>query len=123
MPVFVLTHHARAPIAMGGGTIFHFVTDDIHAALARAREAAQGRDVRIGSGGATVRQYLLAGLVDELHLAQSPALLGSGESLFAGVDLPALGFACTERIATPHATHVVLTKQAPRSTPTTGSAP
>jgi dihydrofolate reductase len=112
VPAFVLTHHARAPIVMEGGTTFHFVTDGIHAALARAREAAQGRDVRIGGGVATVRQYLLAGLIDELHLAQSPALLGSGEALLDGIDLPTLGFACTERATTPHATHVVLTKQA-----------
>ena len=111
VPVFVLTHHPRASIEMEGGTVFHFVCDGIHAALARAREAAQGRDVRIGGGVSTVRQYLLAGLVDELHLAQSPALLGAGEALFAGIDLLALGYACTERAATPHATHVVLTRQ------------
>jgi len=113
VPVFVLTHHARAPITMEGGTTFHFVTSGIHAALSLAREAAQGRDVRIGGGVATVRQYLLAGLIDELHLVQSPVLLGAGEALFAGIDLLALGFTCTERVPTAHATHLVLTKQPP----------
>ena len=111
MPVFVLTHHPRASVAMEGGTTFHFVCDGIHAALARAREAAQGRDVRVGGGVATVRQYLRAGLIDELHLALSPALLGSGEALLAGIDLLALGYECTERAASPHAMHVVLTKK------------
>lgn len=110
VPAFVLTHHAREPLVMEGGTTFHFVCDGIHAALARAREAAQGRDVRLGGGVATVRQYLRAGLVDELHLALAPALLGSGELLLTGIDLPALGYECTERVASPHATHVVLTK-------------
>ncbi len=112
VPVFVLTQHARAPIPMEGGTTFHFVTDGIHTALARAREAAQGRDVRLGGGVATVRQYLRAGLVDELHLAFAPTLLGSGEALYTGIDLPALGYQCTEHVATPNATHVVLTKRA-----------
>ena len=111
VPVFVLTHHPRASITMEGGTVFHFVTDGIEAALARAREAAQGRDVRLGGGVATVRQYLRAGLVDELHLAQSAALLGTGEALLAGIDLPALGYTCTERVASARATHVVLTKK------------
>lgn len=110
-PVFVLTHHARASIAMEGGTIFHFVTDGIHAALERAREAAEGRDVRLGGGVATIRQYLRAGLVDEMHLAMTPVLLGSGESLFADIELPALGYRCTEHVLTPNAMHVVLTKQ------------
>ena len=113
-PVFVLTHHPRAPIEMEGGTTFHFVGDGIHAALARAKEAAQGRDVRIGGGVATIRQYVRAGLVDEMHLAIAPALLGSGEALLAGIDLPALGYECTEHIGTPHAMHVVLTKRKPR---------
>ena len=122
VPVFVLTHHSRDSIAMEGGTVFHFVTDGIHAALARAREAAQGRDVRLGGGVATVRQYLLAGLVDELHLAQSPALLGGGEALFTGIDLRALGFECSERVVSPHATHVVLTKGT-ASAPRTPGAP
>ncbi|MDE2147698.1 MAG: dihydrofolate reductase family protein [Burkholderiales bacterium] len=111
VPVFVLTHHARAPLEMEGGTVFHFVSDGIHDALARARAAAQGRDVRIGGGPATVRQYLAAGLVDEMHLVQSRALLGSGEPLLAGIDLPALGYVCTERVATPRATHVVLSRR------------
>jgi dihydrofolate reductase len=108
--VFVLTHHARPSITMEGGTVFHFVTDDIHVALQRATEAAGGRDVRLGGGVATIRQYLRAGLVDELHLAISPVLLGSGENLLAGIDMPKLGFQCTEYVPTPHAVHVVLTK-------------
>jgi dihydrofolate reductase len=110
VPVFVLTHHARAPIAMEGGTTFHFVTDGIQAALERAREAARGRDVRLGGGVATVRQYLAAGLVDEIHLAMAHALLGRGEHLFAGLDLVRLGYRCTEHAATDDATHVVLTR-------------
>ena len=108
--VFVLTHHPRASIAMDGGTTFHFVTDGIHAALDRARAAAQGRDVRLGGGVATVRAYLRAGLVDELHLAIAPVLLGAGEALLTGIDLPGLGFTVTEHVATPHALHVVLDK-------------
>jgi dihydrofolate reductase len=110
VPVFVLTHHARAPIAMQGGTTFHFVTDGIHAALKRAREAAQGKDVRLGGGPATIRQYLAAGLIDEIHLAISPVLLGRGEHLLAGIDLASLGYTCTEHASTDHAMHVVLTK-------------
>lgn len=109
--VFVLTHHAREPIPMAGGTTFHFVTDGIHAALDRARVAAKGRDVRIGGGASTIRQYLQAGLVDEMHLAVSPAFLGTGEHLFAGIDLPKLGFTRSEHVATPDAMHVVLTKR------------
>jgi len=109
-PVFVLTHHARAPLAMAGGTTFHFVTDGIEAALERARAAAGGGDVRIGGGVATVRQYLLAGLVDEIHLALAPALLGGGEALLAGIDLPALGFTVVRHAATENALHVVLAK-------------
>jgi len=112
VPVFVLTHHPRASIVMEGGTSFHFVTDGIESALAQARAAARGRDVRIGGGVATVREYVRAGLVDEIHLAQSRALLGRGEALFAGLDLAALGYACTERVVSPLATHVVLTKGA-----------
>ena len=111
VPVFVLTHHARASIEMEGGTTFHFVTDGIHAALARARAAAADKDVRVGGGVSTIRQYLNAGLVDEMHLALTTVLLGQGEALLAGIDLLALGFACTRRVATEHATHVVLTKQ------------
>ncbi len=110
-PVFVLTHHPRAPITMEGGTTFHFVTDGIHAALKRALEAANGRDVRVGGGVATIRQYLQAGLIDEMHLAVSPVLLGAGENLFAGLDLPKLGYQRSEHVSTPSATHVVLTKR------------
>jgi dihydrofolate reductase len=110
-PVFVLTHHARASMVMEGGTTFHFVTGGIHAALDRAREAAQGKDVRLGGGVATIRQYLNAGLVDEMHLAIAPVLLGRGEALLTGIDLPALGYECTEHVATAGATHVVLTRQ------------
>jgi len=112
VPVFVLTHHARAPLAMAGGTTFHFVTDGIEAALARARDAAGGGDVRIGGGVATVRQYLRAGLVDEMHLALAPALLGSGEALLSGIDLTALGFAVVRHATTPNAMHVVLARGA-----------
>ena len=110
VPVFVLTHHARAPLVMEGGTTFCFVTDGIHAALERAREAAGDKDVRVGGGVATVRQYLSAGLMDELHLAISPVLLGRGEHLLAGIDMVKLGYTCTERVATERATHVVLAK-------------
>jgi len=112
VPVFVLTHHARAPLAMQGGTVFHFVTDGIDAALGRAREAANGRDVRLGGGVSTIRQYLRAGLVDEMHLVISPVLLGSGEHLTNGIDLRALGFECTEHVAGKRALHVVLRKRA-----------
>jgi dihydrofolate reductase len=108
--VFVLTHHARAPIKMAGGTTFHFVTDGIHAALDRAMASANGKDVRIGGGVATLREYLTAKLVDEMHLAVSPVLLGGGEHLLQGIDLPALGFTMREFVATPKAAHYVLTK-------------
>ncbi len=111
VPVFVLTHHARAPLTMEGGTTFHFVTDGIHAALDRARAAAAGRDIRLGGGVATIRQYVRAGLVDELHLVQAPVLLGSGEALFEGLDLAALGYTVVERVPTAAATHVVLAKR------------
>jgi len=110
VPVFVLTHHARAPLEMQGGTTFYFVTDGIEAALDRARKAAGGKDVRIGGGVSTIRQYLQAGLVDEMHLAIAPVLLGAGEALLTGIDLPALGFKCTEHVPTALATHVVLSK-------------
>ena len=110
-PVFVLTNHPRKSVAMDGGTTFHFVTDGIHAALARARQAANGQDIRLGGGVATIRQYLQAGLIDELHIAISPILLGSGEHLFANLDTVALGNHCTERVATAGATHCVLTKR------------
>ena len=105
-PVFVLTHHARAPITMKGGTVFHFVTDGIEAALDRAMQAAAGKDVRIGGGAATIREYLRARLIDDLHIAMSPVLLGRGESLFEGIDLPALGYAVSEHVATPNAMHL-----------------
>jgi dihydrofolate reductase len=111
VPVFVLTHHPRAPVTMDGGTTFHFVTDGIEAALARAMEAANGLDVRLGGGAATIRAYLRAGLIDEIHLAVSPTFLGSGEHLLAGIDLPKLGYERTEHVQTPNATHVVLTKK------------
>lgn len=110
VPVFVLTHHPRPPLVMQGGTTFHFVTDGPEAALARAREAAGGRDVRVGGGVNVIQQYLRLGLIDELHIAISPVLLGAGERLFDGVNLPALGYACTQHVATPLATHVVLTR-------------
>lgn len=110
VPVFVLTHHAREPLVMEGGTTFHFVTEGIHAALARAKEAAKGLDVRVGGGAATVQQYLRAGLVDEMHLAISPVLLGTGERLFADVDMQALGYQCVEHVGSPNATHLVFKK-------------
>jgi len=109
-PVFVLTHHPRSSITMDGGTTFHFVTDGIHAALNRAVEAANGRDLRLGGGVATIRQFLRAGLVDEMHVAIAPILLGAGEHLFADIDMPKLGYRCTEHVATANATHIVLTK-------------
>lgn len=111
-PVFVLTHHPRPSLTMRGGTIFHFVTEGIHAALQRATDAAKGKDVRLGGGVATIRQYLNARLVDEMHLAVAPILLGSGENLFAGIDLPKLGYACIEHASSPSVTHVVITKRA-----------
>lgn len=110
-PVFVLTNHPRQSVAMDGGTTFHFVTDGIHAALERARQAANGQDVRLGGGVATIRQYLQAGLIDELHIAISPILLGSGEHLFTDLDTVALGYSCTEHVATTAAMHCVLTKR------------
>lgn len=112
-PVFVLTHHERPSIHMEGGTTFHFVTDGIHAALQRAAEAAGDLDVRLGGGVATVRQYLQAGLIDEMHVAISPVLLGSGEHLFGGLDGVALGYRCSQHVATTHAMHCTLTRRAP----------
>jgi dihydrofolate reductase len=108
MPVFVLTHHARAPLRMAGGTEFRFVTEGIEAALAQARAAAGRHDVRVGGGVATIRQYLSAGLIDEIHLAIRPVLLGSGEHLWAGLDLRSLGYECTKSVAGERATHVFL---------------
>ena len=110
-PVFVLTHHERTPTTMAGGTTFHFVTDGIEAALKRAVQAANGKDVLVGGGAATIRQYLRAGLIDEMHVAISPIFLGSGEHLFADIDTVKLGYRCTEHVPTQNATHVVLTKQ------------
>ncbi|MCW5662209.1 MAG: dihydrofolate reductase family protein [Piscinibacter sp.] len=111
VPVFVLTHHARPPLEMQGGTTFHFVTDGIEAALERARAAAGGRDVRLGGGAATIRQYLRAGLLDEMHLAVAPVLMGRGELLLHGIDLPALGWQVAEHTAGENATHVVLVRR------------
>jgi dihydrofolate reductase len=108
VPVFVLTHHAREPLEMAGSTTFHFVTGGIHEALERAREAANGKDIRIGGGPNTIQQYLRAGLVDELHFAISPVVLGCGERLFEGVDLRSLGYRCVEFVASEKATHVVM---------------
>jgi len=108
--VFVLTHYARAPLAMEGGTTFHFVTDGIEAALDRARAAAGGGDVRIGGGVETVRQYLSAQLIDELHLPIAPLLLGEGEHLFTGLDLPGLGYTVTDNVQGEKALHVTVTK-------------
>jgi len=111
VPVFVLTHHARKPLAMKGGTTFHFVTDGIQSALAQAKAAASGADVRIGGGAATVCQFLQAKLVDELHLVLRPVLLGEGETLFGGIDARALGYEVTESIAGERATHMFLRKR------------
>jgi len=110
-PVFVLTHHPRPPLRMAGGTEFRFVTEGIEAALEQARAAAGGRDVRLGGGVSTVRQYLRAGLIDELHLAISPVLLGTGEHLLTGIDMRALGYECVKHVAGDRATHVVLRKR------------
>jgi dihydrofolate reductase len=109
--VFVLTHYPREPAAMAGGTTFHFVTDGIFMALDRARAAAGGRDVRLGGGVSTVQQYLALGLVDEMHLAVSPVLLGAGERLLAGIDLAAVGYVLTEYVGTPAAAHYVLARK------------
>ena len=110
VPVFVLTHHPRPPLAMEGGTTFHFVSDGIEAALVRAKEVAAGRDVRLGGGVAAVRQYLKARLVDEMHFVVSPVLFGGGEALFAGLDLPGLGYGVAEHVQSENAMHVVLTR-------------
>lgn len=112
-PVFVLTHHPRVPLTMKGGTVFRFVTDGIHTALQQAKDAAHGRDVRLGGGVSTIRQYLRAGLVDELHLAIAPVMLGTGEHLMSGLDMRALGYECAEHVAgTRAAAHVILRKRA-----------
>lgn len=111
VPVFVLTHHARPSLVMEGGTTFHFVTEGIIVALERARVAAKGKDVRVGGGVSTIQQYLLHRLIDEMHVAISPVLLGVGERLFEGLNLPAMGYKCTKHEATPKATHIVLSRQ------------
>jgi dihydrofolate reductase len=110
-PVFVVTHHARSPIAMDGGTTFYFVTDGPESALKRAKEAAQGKDVRIGGGVSVIRQYLAANQIDEMHLAISPVLLGEGENLFAEIDLHRLGFAPVKTVAGENATHVLVKRK------------
>jgi dihydrofolate reductase len=107
-PVFVLTHHARASLAMEGGTTFHFVTDGLESALKKAKDAAQGKDVRIGGGVSVIRQFLLAGEIDEMHLAMSPVLLGEGENLFSGIDLSRLGFSVLRSVPGENATHVIV---------------
>lgn len=111
-PVFVLTHHPRPPLQMAGGTEFHFVTEGIHTAWAEASAAAGGHDVRLGGGVSTVRQYLRAGLVDEMHLVIRPVLLGSGEPFWEGLDLPALGYECTRQVGGERAVHVFLQRRA-----------
>ena len=111
VPVFVLTHHARAPIVMNGGTTFYFVTDGIESAMKQAKDAAKGKDVRIGGGVSTVRQYLAAGHIDELHLALSPVLLGEGEHLFHGLNWHALGLEASKTVRGEHATHLFLQKK------------
>ena len=111
VPVFVLTHHERPPLEMEGGTVFHFVTEGIEAALERARAAAGELDVRVGGGAGTIRQYLAARLIDEMHVAVSPVLLGAGEPLFAGLDLPALGYEVSEHVPGEAATHVVIVRR------------
>ena len=110
-PVFVLTHHRRSPVEMEGGTVFHFVTGGFQEAFERATAAAAGKDVEIGGGVSTVRQYLEAGLIDELHLAIAPRLLGSGEHLLYGLDLTALGYECTTHVPTASATHIILSRR------------
>lgn len=111
VPTFVLTHHERPSLTMEGGTTFHFVTGGIAEALDRARDAAQGRDVRIGGGASTIRQYLRAGSIDEMHFAISPILLGSGERPFENIDLRALGYECIRFVGSELATHVVLRRR------------
>lgn len=113
VPAFVLTHHARAPIEMKGGTTFHFVTDGIEAALSRAKTAAGGKDVRLGGGAATIRQYLEARLIEELHLVVRPVFLGEGEPLLAGLDMRTLGYEIAEYIAGERAMHVFIRKRRP----------
>jgi dihydrofolate reductase len=110
-PVFVLTHHERPPLEMAGGTVFHFVTGGIHAALDRARDAAGEKDIRIGGGAATIREYLRIGAIDEMHVAIAPVLLGGGEPLFEGLDLPALGYGVREHRAGEKAMHIIIARR------------
>jgi dihydrofolate reductase len=110
-PVFVLTHHPRPSLEMKGGTVFHFVTEGAEVALKRAREAAGDRDVRIGGGAATIRQYLRSRAIDELHVAVSPVVLGAGEPFWQGSDLPALGYSLTESVAGERATHLKIVRK------------
>lgn len=111
VPVFVLSHYTRASITMAGGTTFHFITDGIQSALNKAKEAARGKDVRLGGGAATIQQFLRARLIDEMHYAVAPILLGAGESLFAGLDMVALGYYCSAHVASANATHIVLSRR------------
>ena len=110
VPVFVLTHHARGSLVMEGGTTFHFVTDGIQSALQKAQDAAGGKDVRIGGGVSTIRQYLTANQIDEMHLAVSPVFLGEGEHLFSGINLSQLGFAPPKTVPGEKATHILVKK-------------
>ena len=110
-PVFVLTHHARPPLTMEGGTTFHFVTDGLESALKQAKDAANGKDVRIGGGVSIIRQYMAAGQIDEMHLAMSPVLLGEGENLFSGINLAQLGFKPSRVVPGENATHVFIEKR------------
>jgi len=111
VPVFVLTHHARKPLEMRGGTTFHFVTDGIHSALEHAKRAAAGKDVRVGGGVSTVRQYFQARLIDEAHIVQRPVLIGAGENLWQGLDLNALGYECHKTVPGERATHLFLRRR------------
>jgi dihydrofolate reductase len=110
VPVYVLTNHKRDSLEMKGGTVFHFVTDGIQAALEHALKAARGKDIRLGGGVSTIRQYLRERLIDEIHIAIAPIILGSGEHLFSGIDLLALGYQCTEHMSSEHATHLIIKK-------------
>jgi dihydrofolate reductase len=109
-PVYVLTHHTRAPLVMEGGTTFYFVATGLESALQKAINAANGKDVRIGGGVSVIRQYLMAGRIDEMHLAMAPVLLGEGEALFPGIDLAQLGFVRVETVPGENATHIILKK-------------
>lgn len=111
VPVFVLTHYEREPVTMKGGTTFYFVTNGIESALEKAKKVANGKDIRIGGGASTIRQFLQAGLIDKMHLAVSPIFLGAGEHLFSGIDLPKLGFKDTHVIHGEKATHIILKKK------------